>query len=333
MSDTPYLLCADVEVVRRQSTLLLFSRRSGQSVRVSPLAVDLLPMLTTGSTFVELQSRLQRAHPRAGDVASKLMSFLTTLSDAGVLANGTASAPRQTGSRKIPLGNPDSLAKPVAGLLAKLLPHRGGILAACLIAAAAVAAIASLASTGGLPRLPDMVEFLDWRGVLIFFLVVIPIHEFAHAVACRRVGVPVSGAGLILHGGFFPGPYVDTSKAYQLANRWRRFVIPAAGPFVNLVFAGIVAALLQFAAPPGELVPILHGLLLACLMFVYFDTNPLTASDGSHCIEAALDDELARHYAFGRPQAVADPGIVRRYRMITLLHLLLSAALFWTWWQ
>jgi putative peptide zinc metalloprotease protein len=169
--------------------------------------------------------------------------------------------------------------------------------------------------------------------VLIFVLVVIPIHEFAHAVVCRRVGVPVSGAGLILHGGFFPGPYVDTSKAYQLTNRWRRFVIPAAGPFVNLVFAGIVAALLRFAAPPDELVPILHGVLLACLLFVYSDTNPLTASDGSHCIEAGLDDELARHYAFGRAQAVADPGNVRRYRMITLLHLLLSAALFWTWWQ
>jgi putative peptide zinc metalloprotease protein len=333
MNDTPYLLGADVEVVRRQSTLLLFSRRSGQSVRVSPLAVDLLPLLTTGSTFVELQSRLQRAHPRAGDVGSKLMTFLTTLSDAGVLTNGEASAPRRTGSRKIPLGNPDALAKPVAGLLAKLLPGRSGVVVAWLMALAAVAAIASLAWSGGLPRLRDMVEFLDWRGVLLFFLVVIPIHEFAHAVACRRVGVPVSEAGLILHGGFFPGPYVDTSKAYQLTNRWRRFVIPAAGPFVNLVSAGLVAAWLQFAAPPGELVPVLQGLLLACLMFVYFDTNPLTASDGSHCIEAGLDDELARHYALGRPQAVADPAIVRRYRIITLMHLLLSAALFWTWWQ
>jgi MFS family permease len=100
-----------------------------------------------------------------------------------------------------------------------------------------------------------------------------------------------------------------------------------------VALGSIVAAWLGFAAPSGELVPILHGVLLACLMFVYFDTNPLAAGDGSHCIEAALDDGLARHYAFGRPQAVADPANVRRYRIITLLHLLLSAALFWTWWQ
>ena len=333
MNDTPYLLGADVEVVRRQSTLLLFSRRSGHSVRVSPLAMDLLPMLTTGSTFPELQSRLQRAHPRAADVGSKLVTFLTTLRDAGVLTDGTASAPRRAVARKIPLFNPDRLAQVAAWSLRKLLPGWSAIAVALIMTVAAVAAIAWLAQSGGLPRLRDMLEFLDWRGVLLFALIVVPIHEFAHALACRRVGVPVSSAGLILHGGFFPGPYVDTSEAYRLTNRWRRFVIPAAGPFVNLVFAGIVAAVLQFAAPPEQLVPILQGMLFACLLFVYFDTNPLTASDGAHCIEAWLDDELARHYAFGRGQAVADRKNVRRYRMITLLHLLLSAALFWIWWQ
>jgi Zn-dependent protease len=332
-----YALGADVEIVRRSKSLLLFARRSGQSVRVSPVAVDLLPLLATGSTFQQLSSRLQAAYPRAGDIGGKLDAFLATLGAAGVLRESAASlatpSVRRAGNRRITLFNPDRLANAVAKLLSQMWPGRCGVTFAWLAAIAAVAAIGTLAYLGGLPRLRDMVEHLHWSGVALFFVVVVPIHELAHAVAARLVGVPVSGAGLILHGGFFPGPYVDTSQAYQLSDRWKRFAIPAAGPLVNLTSAGLVAAALVYFDLPQPIVPTLHGLLLASLLFVFFDTNLLSASDGSHCLEAVLDDELARHYALRPGRApTSDRSSAVRYRLAVLAYLLISALLFWMWW-
>lgn len=326
-------LAADVEIVRRRDSLLLFAAASGRSVRISAVATCLLPLLAAGADFESLRARLQQEHPAATDVAGKLGAFLAALGKAGVLHGAGPSRPAG-GDPKFRLFDPDPLARVLAWPLRKGLPGWYGGAVALLLMVAAVAAIALLADSGGLPRLPDMVQDLDWRGVLVFALLVVPLHEGAHAIACRVAGAEVSGAGIILHGRVVPGPYVDTSQAYRIGSRLRRLTIPAAGPFVNLVAAGSVSAWLLYGQPSAASVPVLHGLLLVCLLFVYLDTNPFTPSDGSHCIEALLDDELARRYAFSRVRAqAADLGVIRRYRLIASGHLLLSAALFGWWWQ
>lgn len=177
-------------------------------------------------------------------------------------------------------------------------------------------------------------ESFNLIGFLALFLIVIPIHEAAHAVACRLAGAEVGVAGIIMHGGLIPGPYVETSKAYRLKEKSKRFWIPAAGPLVDWCAAGIVAWIILLSPGLGETaVEALSYLFILCLLFVYFDTNPFTASDGSHMLEALLDDELARKSALSRQQATlsAHSGI-KLYRRACVAHLLLAIAILVYWW-
>jgi putative peptide zinc metalloprotease protein len=330
-----YVLRDDVEIIRRSSSLLLFGRRDERTVRASPAAALLLPLLREGADFESLRASLQAAQPAAVDIRSKLAGFLGALVQSGLLLDGSAepgaAGPRRT-KHMYPLFSPDRPAAAAASVFA-LLGRRGGVAAAILAALAALAAIAALAGAGGLPRLPDQVQALHWGGVLLFFLVVAPVHEFAHAVACRLAGENVGKAGILMHGGLVPGPYVDTSQSYRIPGRWQRFMIPAAGPFTNLLAAGAVAAALLFGGWDSEVTAVLQGLLLFCLLFLFFDTNPFTASDGSHCIEALLDDELARRHAL-RPAVatVTDPAVVKRYRAAMVAWAAIGALLFAWWW-
>jgi putative peptide zinc metalloprotease protein len=327
-----YRLGGGTEVVRRRGSLLLVARGSGRTVRVSPVAADLLPLLQSGAPFDELSGRLRALHPSAGVVEPKLRAFLRTLGSAGLL-HGQEEARRARG-RRYPLFAADACARVIARPLRALLPGRVAPALAGAMAMASLALVAQLCVEGRLPGLRELAEHLHWAGLSLFAFVVVPVHELAHAVACRLGGIPAGQFGIVLHGGIVPGPYVDTSRSYLLADRWRRFAIPAAGPFVNLLAAGIVAAVLLYAAPPADCVPALDTLLFACLLFVYFDTTPLTASDGSHCIEALLEDELARRHALlprSRLPTTADARAALRYRACAAAHLVLSLALFYLW--
>src|SRR5206468_11474523 len=68
----------------------------------------------------------------------------------------------------------------------------------------------------------------------------------------------------------------------------------------------------------------LYVLLLSGL-FVYLDTNPLTPSDGSHMLEALLDDELARASALSRRRAaLSTRPVVNTYRLVCVVHFLVA---------
>ncbi len=69
----------------------------------------------------------------------------------------------------------------------------------------------------------------------------------------------------------------------------------------------------------------LYVLLLSCL-FVYLDTNPFTPSDGSHMLEALLDDELARTTALSRRRSpLSMRPVINTYRLVSVVHFLVAA--------
>jgi putative peptide zinc metalloprotease protein len=178
------------------------------------------------------------------------------------------------------------------------------------------------------PQLADSVRGFDLWGLALFALAVVPLHELAHGVACRVAGAPVQGAGLILHGNILPGPYVDTTQAYRVSARWSRFWIPAWGPLVDLLAAGAAAWVVLHTAGLGAVGHASRYVFLLSLAFLYFDTNPLTNSDGSRMLEAALDDELARRAALTRYRARLSPWyVIVWYRLACVLHLAGATAL------
>jgi hypothetical protein len=325
-------LAPTVHVVRRQGGLLLHCRRSGQTLRLSAAAAALLPPLQQGSSLDELVRQLKVAYPQAQGLAQKVEAFLAPLQRSGMLATdegGGGDRPRAWPPRHVLVRSDTWLQPLVHALLALPAPLRkaawGVLLCAC------VASLAALEALGLWPGLKQALTGFDARGLAIFAAVVL-CHELAHAVLCCMAGAPLRAAGIVWHGGVLPGPFVDTSHASYVGSRWARFAIPAAGPMVDLLGAAACAAMLLWQPDP-DWHAAWRSAFIVCIAFVFFDLNPLVASDGSHMLEAAIDDELARQVALRAELAtLTSRRTTRVYRLACVLWVTVMAAYFRWWW-
>lgn len=327
-----YRLAAGVQIVRREQSVLLVAHGGSASVRVSAGATALLPLLADGCSGAELERLLRARHPQASGVDAKLQTFLEPLARLGLLTVGEAAPAARRRRASLPLLRPDPLAQRLARQALRV-PRRLRQGALLVLGMLAVAGVVQLALAGRLLHAPAMVDEFSLAGVLAFALLVVPLHEAAHALACRMAGAPVGAAGIVLHGYLVPGPYVETSSAYLVSGRWARFCIPAAGPLVNLLCAGAAAwTALLLGTGDAALQHAAVYVAMLCLMWVYFDTNPLGPSDGSHMLEAVLDDELARRNAFGfRTLRPEERRAARRYRIAACLHMACGSGLLYVW--
>jgi putative peptide zinc metalloprotease protein len=290
------------------------------AVRVSAVAHHLMPFLVRGAGAGEMAEHLSARFPSARDVHGKLQAFLDQLGRSGML-DSVEAAPRRR-PRRLRLVDPDPLARVLAGLLGRL-PLRWAVL--CLSILSAASAIGWLVLHPHIrPELSGLVRDFDVVGLLLFVGVLVPAHELAHAVACRAAGAPVRGAGLVLHAYLVPGPYVDTSDAYRVRERGRRFLIPAAGPIVDLLACGAAAAALIASGGEGAWAHRAATLFLLALLVLIADLNPFAPSDGSRMLEAWLDDELARTSALGRRSRMSP--VRWKYRLACLSWLGATAA-------
>lgn len=323
---------AGVARVERRDSVVLVAPEDGKALRMTPVALDLIPLLGEGARFDDMAAVLQEKYPRAGDARPKLKAFLDQLQAAGFLDTGAAAKPRRWRLPRYSLFNPDPAAARVATAL-RVFPDWLLWSVLGLALTGSVLAIAALAWSGGLPHPSAYVRGFDLAGFLVFALVVLPVHEAGHAVACRLAGAKVNDAGIVLHGFLMPGPYVDTTHAYRLPRRLHRFWIPAAGPTVDLLAAGTAAALLLALGEGHPAAPMVTYVMLLALLFVYLDTNPLGPTDGSHMLEAVLDDELARVSALSRRRArLSNWKTVAKYRIAASLHVQAAAVLAIAWW-
>jgi hypothetical protein len=312
--------------------MVLVSPEQGRSVRVSGAADDLLPLLVDGATFDDLARRLQDRHPQAADVHTKLSQFLGQLDRACLMDAATPARARRAPKRFASFD-----ADPPARWLAeRVLRLPGGLTWGLLgfAGAGALLALAALIWAGRVPHPSVLFSQFSLWGLLLFVAVVVPSHELAHALACRLSGVAVGNAGLLLHGGLLPGPYVNTTQMYQVARRAPRFWVAAAGPLVDALGLGAAAAwLLLNPAGDAPMVAAASTLFLLCAAFLFLDTNPITPSDGSHMVEALLGDELARRSALTRRRArMSTAKTVAWYRIACSLHLQGSVVLLYFWW-
>jgi|GEM_PF-6030965 len=330
-SETVYRFHEHVVRFHRAHTVMLVSKKDGTSVRVSQGAVDLLPLLAEGADSETLVARLRALYPQARNPASKLKMFLAQLAQAGLLDNLVEQPRVKPSARKIVLGNPDAVAKKFASAFMLVPSWLRAAFTVSLIIAACAGIGALFLDKNNLPHPMRLFDAFSVWGLMAFIILVVPLHEFAHAVACRMSGVPVGQAGLLFHG-IMPGPYVDTGFFYQIRGKFQRFRVPAAGPLIDLLAAGTAAWLLVLF-DSTSFSPALVTLFLLSMAFVYLDTNPLAPSDGSRMLEALLDDELARRSALSRRRSgLSYWKSVWLYRATIVLHFAISALFIWYWW-
>lgn len=178
----------------------------------------------------------------------------------------------------------------------------------------------------------------------LIFLIEISFHELAHSLACRVFGAQAGGFGFGLIWGIVPVFYTKTTDAYTIDNKYKRMMVSAAGPLVDLIFLGIFG-LIVWLTPTGALI---HRLALGYTAFplsvILINLNPfLIRMDGYWILSDYLElpnlrrsairylSTTVRHWLGIAPNAdpLAEPLTdSRRHRLIYSLYGLI--AIIWT---
>jgi putative peptide zinc metalloprotease protein len=187
---------------------------------------------------------------------------------------------------RIPILDPDSFLKSVLPLIKLVISPVGALLWLLVVGAGIKEAIDNAAalkeqSQGVLS--PDNL-FLLYLG----FVLVKTVHEFGHAVMCRRFGGEVHTMGVMFMV-FTPMPYVDATSSWSFRSRWQRVLVGAGGMIPELfVAAGMMFVWANTGA--GTLHSLAYNIMfVASVSTLLFNANPLMRFDGYYILSDVLD--------------------------------------------
>jgi putative peptide zinc metalloprotease protein len=178
---------------------------------------------------------------------------------------------------QIPLAHPDGFLTRTAPRM-KWLFSRGfallwfvaGFAALCLVASRMAEfsrPFNGVLATGNLPFL-----WLTFVGLKIW-------HELGHGYACKLFGGAVPEMGMMLIIGT-PAAYVDASAAWSFPERWKRLVVMCGGMYFESLVAIPAVFVWAFSANPIIASCAYQLVLMASLITVLFNANPLMKYDG-----------------------------------------------------
>jgi putative peptide zinc metalloprotease protein len=178
-----------------------------------------------------------------------------------------------------------------------------------------------------------------WGDILVLYglvLVVVVIHEFAHAYVSKHFGSRVTAMGFALVY-LTPALYTDTTEAVVMSSRYERFVVTVAGVWSELIICAI-ATIIWWGTPPDT--PVHNGayfmMMITGFVSILVNWNPLMKLDGYHMLCDMIDiadlkeDSTAfvsgwvKKYIWRLPVEV--PYVPRRRRLGFAIYALLSGA-------
>ncbi len=122
-------------------------------------------------------------------------------------------------------------------------------------------------------------------------------HELGHGLAAKFYKRDVSMAGLkVIWFGLGLVVFVDTSDMW-LSHRRSRIIVSLAGPYVDMLSAGI-SSLLALLIPQQEISLFFWLLALTLYYGVYKNLNPLTENDGYSVLKEALNNSYLNRSAY-----------------------------------
>jgi len=114
------------------------------------------------------------------------------------------------------------------------------------------------------------------------------LHEFGHAMVCKRFGGEVHTMGVMLLV-FTPLPYMDATSSWSFRSRWQRAFVGAAGMITEL-FVAALATFVWANTGPGIMHSVAYNMMfIASVSTVLFNGNPLLRFDGYYILSDLID--------------------------------------------
>ena len=165
---------------------------------------------------------------------------------------------------------------------------------------------------------------------IILSLLVVSLHELAHAFTLKHYGGIVPEMGVMFMC-LFPAAYTDTTDAYCLLKRRQRVLVVAVGVLCQLTIATIALGLWNLTVPGSWLHTGSYLLLVAALFTVVVNLNPLAKFDGYYLTVAAtgINNLRSRSFQFYLKLLTSqlieekpkDAGILALYAPLSLAYL------------
>jgi len=164
---------------------------------------------------------------------------------------------------------------------------------------------------------------------VLLVALVVSIHELGHAFTLKHYGGIVPDMGFLFMC-LFPAAYTNTTDSYCLS-RFQRILVVGAGVFTQLVIAAIALWLWQFSIKGNWLYISSYLLMMAALLTVALNLNPLAKFDGYHLAVAItkINNLRSRSFAFygnllrGKPirETPRDARILALYAPFSLAYI------------
>ena len=132
---------------------------------------------------------------------------------------------------------------------------------------------------------------------VLLTMLVIALHELGHAFTLKHYGGIVKEIGLLFVC-LIPGCYTDTTDQYSLVRRKQRVLVVAAGVLIQLTIWSIAVWVWLFSQsnPVGHQISYL--LMVAALLTVAINLNPLNRFDGYYLLVAGTGINNLRKRSF-----------------------------------
>lgn len=269
---------------------------------------SILKMLAGPATLNDLKTRFERQFAPVQINLTQLQGFLSMLHREGLIISDAPGQAEQLLARRSRLRGQAWLARFTSVLAMRFrgvdperflkwlepkfrwLFSKWGVAAGCLLAIAALVLVA-VQFDALQARLPEFHAFFTLRNAFwlaVALMVTKVLHEFGHALACRRFGGECHEMGVMLLV-FTPCLYVNVSDAWMIPSKWQRAFIGAAGMYVEMWLAAI-ATFVWWYSEPGLLNGIcLNVMIISSVSTLVFNGNPLLRYDGYYILSDLLE--------------------------------------------
>ena len=143
----------------------------------------------------------------------------------------------------------------------------------------------------------EIFHFGSLLAIVITFFILVTVHEFAHAMICRKYGGEVREIGfLFLY--FQPCCYCDLSEAWMFPEKRKRLAVTLAGPYSELILMALTLIVWRVTIPGSLVSEVARLLIIVIWVTLLFNLNPLIKLDGYYMLSDWLEIPNLRSKSF-----------------------------------